>query len=652
MYGFAPRLDIRQLSCYRFAYLSSSRRRSVSSGLLSCSTCRARLQSFDFGGASNSFATQLSFSKQPLRILVSSHLIEERPEAGLDGGTSKMRSFCVSGFSDGLDWRPILFQEPTIAHSACAICGVVSLKAIRVSCGHTLCSKCHEECSRQGSTCPLDEESFSDDDCCRNDLSVGFLAKRRAACWNKSNGCNFEGPVGSFLKHYIECAFHVVPCPKCQVSVLRSEIVGHCKHGCHVAAVGPVVDSYSAIQGYHGIEQTMSVLRSEIVGHCKHGCHVAAVGPVVDSCGATQGYDSIEHASKEIKEALGKLSEDLSCLHTSLNLCREDVACWNKSNGCNFEGPVCSLLKHYIECAFHVVSCPKCQVSVLRSEIGAERRSKEQQEALSETLVEHLSRFHIEGPSLAEGGLIDVADEVEESCQAGNLSAHAECALRATESTCQRLHPDHQGREFHWYLEGIVALMERARKKVFATTESPKHYLSGYLVSIKCDLGYYADDIYMLHFRLRIHPGAYDSKLEWPFSKTVRHMHAVYDTKRREARAKALGRTLKEEEGAAYVDAAEYKTREAMAAAVVNGDGHLVASCSVKTDDPETAEEVAVALALSLPGVRTIVCDSQSAVRNFAKGRVSPKTLRALRGATSFGQTCFLGHDSPVGGGR
>ncbi|KAG0429885.1 hypothetical protein HPB47_023198 [Ixodes persulcatus] len=176
----------------------------------------------------------------------------------------------------------------------------------------------------------------------------------------------------------------------------------------------------------------------------------------------------------------------------------------------------------------------------------------------------------------------------------------------------------------HNTIDELIEAQKTAQLERLTRSAAGRHILKSLGLRYETQRGEKVD--VPLHIREMLH-----------ISPIPKHMHPQHDAKRREARAKALGRTLKEEEGVAYVDAAEYKGRGAMAAAVVNGDGHLVSSCSVKTDDPETAEEVAVALALSMPGVRTIVCDSQSAVRNFAKGRVSPKTLRVLRGATCFG---------------
>ncbi|KAH6939806.1 hypothetical protein HPB50_021745 [Hyalomma asiaticum] len=75
-----------------------------------------------------------------------------------------------------------------------------------------------------------------------------------------------------------------------------------------------------------------------------------------------------------------------------------------------------------------------------------------------------------------------------------------------------------------------------------------------------------------------------------------RNIHPVHHAGRREARARAILRSLGSDAKAAiFVDAAEYSTRRAFGVSVVDGKGQLVARASVCTDHVTVAEEIAIA---------------------------------------------------------
>ncbi|KAG0435339.1 hypothetical protein HPB47_018552 [Ixodes persulcatus] len=96
-----------------------------------------------------------------------------------DGSKLKVASFRVAEFSDVLDWRPMLFQEPVIAQRACALCGVVYKKAVRLPCAHTRCTKCHAQCVDKGGACPVDQELFCEEDLEKLELSTEYILKRK-----------------------------------------------------------------------------------------------------------------------------------------------------------------------------------------------------------------------------------------------------------------------------------------------------------------------------------------------------------------------------------------------------------------------------------------------------------------------------------------
>lgn len=107
-------------------------------------------------------------------------------------------------------------------------------------------------------------------------------------------------------------------------------------------------------------------------------------------------------------------------------------------------------------------------------------------------------------------------------------------------------------------------------------------------------------------------------------------MNPIHNVERRRERARALDKRFERSEDVVYVDAAEYRARDAMTVAIVDYQGQLLTAASLATVRPTEGEEVAIAMAISNTSAKIIVSDSKSAVRNFAKGRVSPRTTSIL----------------------
>lgn len=107
-------------------------------------------------------------------------------------------------------------------------------------------------------------------------------------------------------------------------------------------------------------------------------------------------------------------------------------------------------------------------------------------------------------------------------------------------------------------------------------------------------------------------------------------MHLDYNRCRRKARAEALLRSFGRERNARFVDAAEYLDCHKCNAVVIDTDSKTRIACSVCTKHSEIAEEVAIALALTDPECEVVLCDSQIAVKNYAKGKISKEALAIL----------------------
>ncbi|KAH6919624.1 hypothetical protein HPB50_029388 [Hyalomma asiaticum] len=107
-------------------------------------------------------------------------------------------------------------------------------------------------------------------------------------------------------------------------------------------------------------------------------------------------------------------------------------------------------------------------------------------------------------------------------------------------------------------------------------------------------------------------------------------MHPIDNAERRKARAKAFIEKLDRRSGdAVFVDAARMDT-DKYAVTAVNTEGRLLSAATVKTKSAGIAEQVGIALALTMEDHFAIFTDSMTAVRAFDSNQIAEKAARIL----------------------
>ncbi|XP_040359097.1 TNF receptor-associated factor 4 [Ixodes scapularis] len=350
-----------------------------------------------------------------------------------------MKSFRVAGFSDALDWRPTLFQEPIIAQKTCAVCGVLYRKSVRLPCIHTLCTKCHAQCVDEGSVCPVDKKPFCEDDVEKLEVPLKYVLNRTVACWNAPKGCSFIGPVAHIQDHYKECGFNDVPCCLCHSTVLQTDILEHFRNGCSIPQATCLPTDKSD----------------------------------------TQDLRDVSKVCLEMNRAVGKISEDIMLLQSSLNRCSEDAT----AEGTRCKGQLKVEASRLTE-----------QLNSLSTVCATE--CTEGLQGLREAVADY-KKYVRDELCVQRDKLTDILDLVRKSLP--SPSKHE---------------------RIHWYIERWTDLKNEALRSGSKSLDSPKRTMYGYNVSQSVQLTCMGREVGLGCF-MHLLPGEHDSQLEWPFSKVL-----------------------------------------------------------------------------------------------------------------------------------
>ncbi|XP_050031485.1 uncharacterized protein [Dermacentor andersoni] len=256
-------------------------------------------------------------------------------------------AYRLCGFASGVDGRPVNFKEPLPHARVCGLCGFVPMELAVLPCLHLLCRSCLGGCAQGdgAACCPMDNTSFQVD----KEVQLlspprVHLAKQLVSCWNASNGCGFEGPVGELLEHFEKhCSFHATTCPRCQETVTRGNLPSHYVAGCDVVSK-PRIDG----GGDTAVLTQTDELLSQKAGQCSyHDLLTSIQSQINELAEALTGFNAaiVERDHRELELLPGATTEQGAQLGTDLDTI---LAAFTKTSAAlteRFDSMNCSLLQ-------------------------------------------------------------------------------------------------------------------------------------------------------------------------------------------------------------------------------------------------------------------------------------------------------------------
>ncbi|XP_070383125.1 TNF receptor-associated factor 6-like [Dermacentor albipictus] len=416
--------------------------------------------------------------------------------------------YTLFGFSPELDWRPVHFVDSAPVNRICEACGLLPRVNIFMPCGHVLCQSCYEQCLLDDAyACPLDGQPFLEEDAQWAYFSLENLLSRKVKCWNEDHGCEVVLAASDLHRHfYEECGYHCTRCPKCSAFVLRSSMCAHRRSDCSSNAAPSVAEDLNSSNksAQKAVFMALQKVLVELGGDMRCRLYELVRGSIAP-CNVLNELSCNVNA---LREALAELSE--KTVHET-----------------NDVGDVWRCVSALGE------ATSKCLEKLEQSNTELRRYF-----ATDGDLVQIVSH----SVSTFQGTLSEALERATETiCRKLNTSTDPIAALNAQEMETGHVASDVQRdllgvttlnfKHYEAYVPGVQYLKETAVSIGSAGFFWDPVYLGGYYISPGL-LMEISEGSLFVSAQYRLHKGAIDKFLKWPFSHTLMVAFVKFSTNR------------------------------------------------------------------------------------------------------------------------